>query len=145
MKAVNIKLSLAENVKTFVNIANRYPYDIDLRVGAQIAIEIPFLLLTAELAAPNLAQKIGRQIIGDPAFGLIQRLDQIGSDAGFFPQLAQRGGAGLFVVVNPALRHLPRSDLGIEALARKDQALGVDQHDTNTGTVGQFFGVCHRV
>ena len=26
MKAVNIKLSLAENVKTFVNIANRYPY-----------------------------------------------------------------------------------------------------------------------
>ena len=25
MKAVNIKLSLAENVKTFVNIANRYP------------------------------------------------------------------------------------------------------------------------
>ena len=35
MKAVNIKLSLAENVKTFVNIANRYPYDIDLRVGRQ--------------------------------------------------------------------------------------------------------------
>ncbi len=26
MKAINIKLSLAENVKSFVNIANRYPY-----------------------------------------------------------------------------------------------------------------------
>ena len=36
MKAVNIKLSLAENVKTFVNIANRYPYDIDLRVGRHV-------------------------------------------------------------------------------------------------------------
>ena len=29
MKAVNIKLSLAENVKSFVNIASRYSYDIE--------------------------------------------------------------------------------------------------------------------
>jgi phosphotransferase system HPr-like phosphotransfer protein len=36
MKAVNIKLSLAENVKSFVNIANRYPYDIDLRAGRHV-------------------------------------------------------------------------------------------------------------
>ena len=36
MKAVNIKLSLAENVKTFVNIVNRHPYDVDLRVGRHV-------------------------------------------------------------------------------------------------------------
>ncbi len=36
MKAINIKLSLAENVKSFVHIANRYPYDIDLRVGRHV-------------------------------------------------------------------------------------------------------------
>ena len=36
MRAVNIKLSLAQNVKSFVNIANRYPYDIDLRVGRHV-------------------------------------------------------------------------------------------------------------
>ena len=36
MRAVNIKLSLAENVKQFVNIASRYPYDIDLRVGRHV-------------------------------------------------------------------------------------------------------------
>ena len=36
VKAVNIKLSLAENVKSFVNIASRYPYDIDLRVGRHV-------------------------------------------------------------------------------------------------------------
>ena len=36
MKAVTIKLSLAENVKYFVNIANKYPYDIDLRVGRHV-------------------------------------------------------------------------------------------------------------
>ena len=34
MKSVNIKLSLAENVKSFVNIVNRYPYDVDLRAPA---------------------------------------------------------------------------------------------------------------
>ena len=36
MKAVNIKLSLAENVKSFVNIAGKYSYDIDLRVGRHV-------------------------------------------------------------------------------------------------------------
>ena len=36
MRAVNIKLSLAENVKSFVNIASRHPYDIDLRVGRHV-------------------------------------------------------------------------------------------------------------
>ncbi len=36
MKAVNIKLSLAENVKAFVNITNRYPFDVDLRVGRHV-------------------------------------------------------------------------------------------------------------
>ncbi|MCL1855732.1 MAG: HPr family phosphocarrier protein [Clostridia bacterium] len=36
MKSVNIKLSLAENVKAFVNIVNRYPYDVDLRSGRHV-------------------------------------------------------------------------------------------------------------
>lgn len=36
MRAVNIKLSLAENVKSFVNIVNRHSYDIDLRAGRHV-------------------------------------------------------------------------------------------------------------
>ena len=36
MKTVTIKLSLAENVKAFVNIINRYPYDVDLRAGRHV-------------------------------------------------------------------------------------------------------------
>ncbi|MBP3636016.1 MAG: HPr family phosphocarrier protein [Clostridia bacterium] len=36
MKSINIKLSLAENVKTFVNTVNRYPYDMDLRAGRHV-------------------------------------------------------------------------------------------------------------
>ena len=36
MKSVNIKLSLAENVNTFVNMVNLYPYDMDLRAGRHV-------------------------------------------------------------------------------------------------------------
>ena len=53
MKAVNIKLSLAENVKTFVNIANRYPYDIDLRVGRHVVDGKSILgICTMDLTVP---------------------------------------------------------------------------------------------
>ena len=40
MKSVTIKLSLAENVKAFVNIVNRYPYDVDLRSGQEARREV---------------------------------------------------------------------------------------------------------
>ncbi len=36
MKSVPIKLSYAEEVKTFVNVANRYSYDMDLRAGRHV-------------------------------------------------------------------------------------------------------------
>lgn len=36
MQSVNVRLSLAENVKSFVNIVNRYPYDVDLRSGRHV-------------------------------------------------------------------------------------------------------------
>lgn len=36
MKVVNIKLSLLENAKLFADIASRYPFDIDLRVGRYV-------------------------------------------------------------------------------------------------------------
>ena len=36
MKSVPIKLSFAEEVKTFVNTVNRYPYEVDLRSGRHV-------------------------------------------------------------------------------------------------------------
>jgi len=36
MKTVNIKLSMAENVKRFVNIVSKYPYEIDIRSGRHV-------------------------------------------------------------------------------------------------------------
>ena len=36
MKSINIRLSLAENVKSFVNAVNRYNFDMDLRSGRHV-------------------------------------------------------------------------------------------------------------
>ena len=36
MKQINIRLSLAENVKTFVNVVNKYPFEMDLRSGRHV-------------------------------------------------------------------------------------------------------------
>ena len=36
MKSLNIKLSLAENVKNFVNVVNRFDYEVDLRSGRHV-------------------------------------------------------------------------------------------------------------
>src|SRR5690606_28151581 len=60
-------------------------------VGTVKAHGKPFLLLPAVFALPDLAQKLGRQVIGHPVRGFGHHLDQIGGDAGFLDQLAQRG------------------------------------------------------
>ena len=36
MKTVNVRLTLAEDVKNFVNIVSKYPYEIDLRSGRHV-------------------------------------------------------------------------------------------------------------
>ena len=36
MRSVPIKLSFAEEVKSFVNTVNRYPYEVDLRAGRHV-------------------------------------------------------------------------------------------------------------
>ncbi len=36
MKKIEIRLSLAENVKTFVNTVNKYDFDMDLRAGRHV-------------------------------------------------------------------------------------------------------------
>lgn len=70
MKAVNIKLSLAENVKSFVNIANRYPYDIDLRVGRHIVDGKSILgIFSLDLSRP-----ITMEVYADECDDLIQEL-----------------------------------------------------------------------
>ena len=53
MKTINIKLPLAENVKAFVNVVNKYPYDIDLRAGRYVVDAKSILgILSLDLAKP---------------------------------------------------------------------------------------------
>ena len=53
MKTVQIKLPLAENVKAFVNIVNKYPYDMDLRAGRYVVDAKSILgILSLDLAKP---------------------------------------------------------------------------------------------
>ena len=71
MKSVNIKLSLAENVKTFVNMVNRYPYDMDLRAGRHVVDAKSILgIFSIDLSRP-----IRMDIYSDDCDDLLQALD----------------------------------------------------------------------
>ncbi len=53
MKSVKISLCMAEHVKKFVNVTNKYPYDIDLRSG-RFVIDAKSLLgiFSLDLSSP---------------------------------------------------------------------------------------------
>ena len=71
MKSINIKLSLAENVKTFVNMVNRYPYDMDLRSGRYVVHPKAILgIFSIDLSRP-----IRLDIYSDDCDDLIEALD----------------------------------------------------------------------
>ena len=53
MKTVSVKLPLAENVKAFVNVISKYPYDMDLRAGRYVVDAKSILgILSLDLAKP---------------------------------------------------------------------------------------------
>ena len=71
MKSINIKLSLAENVKTFVNTVNRYPYDMDLRAGRHVVDAKSILgIFSIDLSRP-----IRMDIYSDDCDDLIKALE----------------------------------------------------------------------
>ena len=73
MKSVNIKLSLAENVKSFVNIVCRHPYDVDLRAGRHVvdAKSIPTTAMSCwRNSSPSWPESVPERICA--AFGTHQ-------------------------------------------------------------------------
>jgi phosphocarrier protein HPr len=70
MKAVNIKLSLAENVKTFVNIVNKYPYDVDLRAGRHV-VDAKSILGIFSL---DLSKPIAMEVYDDACDDLLEEI-----------------------------------------------------------------------
>ena len=65
MRAVNIKLSLTENVKAFVNVVNRYPYDVDLRAGRHVVDAKSILGIFSLDLSKDLELKIHSDDCGD--------------------------------------------------------------------------------
>ena len=76
MKSVNIKLSLAENVKSFVNVVNRYPYDVDLRAGRHV-VDAKSLLGIFSL---DLSKPIALEIYNDDCEDLVKDIQQFTSE-----------------------------------------------------------------
>ena len=65
MKTITVKLPLAENVKAFVNVVNKYPYDMDLRAGRYVVDAKSILgILSLDLAKP-IAMEIYADDCGD--------------------------------------------------------------------------------
>ena len=53
MKSITIKLSLAENVKQFVNVVSAFSYDMDLRAGRHVVDAKSILcILILDLSKP---------------------------------------------------------------------------------------------
>ena len=72
MKSIPIKLSYAEEVKTFVNTVNRYPYDVDLRAGRHV-VDAKSILGIFSL---DLSKPITLEIYDDNCEDLIRDIQQ---------------------------------------------------------------------
>ena len=70
MKTISIKLPLAENVKAFVNVVNRYPYDMDLRAGRYV-VDAKSILGILSL---DLAKAITLEVYADDCAALMEAL-----------------------------------------------------------------------
>ena len=79
MKKVEIRLSLAENVKTFVNIVNRYEFDMDLRAGRHVVDAKSILgIFSLDLSKP-ITLEVDDERNADP-----EHLEQLMKDIGPF-------------------------------------------------------------
>lgn len=70
MKSVNIKLSLAENVKEFVNVVASYPFDIDLRAGRHV-VDAKSILGIFSL---DLSKPIALEVYSDDCDELLEKV-----------------------------------------------------------------------
>ncbi|MGI6690906.1 MAG: HPr family phosphocarrier protein [Clostridiales bacterium] len=71
MKSIPIKLSFAEEVKTFVNVVNRYKYDMDLRAGRHV-VDAKSILGIFSL---DLSKPVSLEVYADECDDLLKDLE----------------------------------------------------------------------
>ena len=72
MKSVNIRFTMmTDNVKSFVNLVNRYPYDVDLRSGRYV-VDAKSIMGVFSI---DLSRPIRVDIYSDDCDDLLQALD----------------------------------------------------------------------
>ena len=118
--------------------------NVDFAFRADEAHREPFLRLAAIFAFPDLAHDVARNIVVQPIRNLADALHR--ADVGLLAQFPQRRRPRLFTVIDAALRHLPSMGevdmLGpFNAAADKNLAVAIEQHDADTGTIGEIFEV----
>ena len=72
MTTVTINLRLAENVKNFVNIVSRQPYDVDLRLGRHV-VDAKSILGIFSL---DLSQPITMEINSDDCADFLDQIQE---------------------------------------------------------------------
>ena len=70
MKSIPIKLSFAEEVKAFVNVVSRYPFDMDLRAGRHV-VDAKSILGIFSL---DLSKPISLEVYSDECQDLVNEL-----------------------------------------------------------------------
>ena len=70
MKSVTLNLGTAESVKHFVNVTNKFDYDMDLRSGRHVVDAKSILgIFSLDLSTP-----VGREVFSDNCADLIEAL-----------------------------------------------------------------------
>src|SRR5438093_3514918 len=116
--------------------------DLDIVIGAAKAEGKPFLALAAIAGLPNPVGEFRRQIVGEPAPALGDQLCLIGAD--LLLHLAPSRGQRLLAFIDPALGHLPGIGEIVDALADKDFAGVIEQHDSHPEAVRTLSQRLHR-
>ena len=111
-------------------------FEVDVRVLAGEAGEVPDLPLADELAFPELAFELVRQVVEQFPRQAADDLDLVGGQACFLAQFAQHRRVQVLAIVDTALRHLPAVAFAVvDALADEGLAVRVDQHHADAGAV----------
>ena len=110
---------------------------INVAILAPKAHDEPTLFLTPVFPFPDFADQVFRQIVAEPVFELA---DNRGVELPISSTTRALPLSRFLALVDAPLRHLPSVFGGVVATSGKNQAVGVQQNNADTGTIGRLDG-----